>query len=124
MSFADRLGRILRGMGSGAADIDPDELLRRARAARDAAQGASGQAPPGSNSARQRPAGGELAKAYANLELTPPVTKDEAKAAWRNLMRKYHPDKHQDDPRKTEIANKVAGKLTEAYRLISESLDE
>ena len=53
----------------------------------------------------------------------PPSTLDEAKTAWRNLMRKYHPDKHQSDPKKAELANKVAARLTDAYRIVKEHLE-
>ena len=63
-------------------------------------------------------------KAYANLELTPPVTLDEAKKAWRKLMAKYHPDRHQGDARKEEVATKIAAKLTEAYRIVRKDLGD
>ena len=76
---------------------------------------------------RRRTRGGlsaEVRQAYANLEIEPPSSLEEAKAAWRGLMRKYHPDRHQQDPKKTEIATKVAARLTEAYRIVREHLGD
>lgn len=119
----ERLGRILRGLASGGpgsgagrrlADADPDDVLRDAGAAPPRAGGAARPAPGGLPP--------EVARAYANLELTPPASLEEAKAAWRKLMAKYHPDRHQDDSKKIELATKVAGRLTEAYRVVREHL--
>lgn len=114
-----RLGRILRGLagaGGRLADADPDDVLRDVGAA----------PPPPGAAPRARPQPGglppEVARAYANLELVPPASLEEAKAAWRRLMAKYHPDRHQDDPRKLELATKVAARLTEAYRIVREHL--
>lgn len=120
MDFTERLGRILRGFAGGGPrrprleDADPDDVLRDAGA------------PPRGGA---RPAGGPgpglppaVARAYANLELTPPATLDEAKTAWRKLMAKYHPDRHQGDDKKTELATKVAAQLTDAYRIVREHL--
>ncbi len=120
MDFGERLGRILRGFATGGGrrltDADPDDVLRDAGA----------QPPPrGSSSRASTSPGGlppEVARAYANLELTPPASLDEAKAAWRKLMAKYHPDRHQGDEKKLELATKVASRLTEAYRVVREHL--
>lgn len=127
-----RFQRILRGLSSGLGDVDPDEVLRAWREARARRQGADGPGPHGWDETRARArrhaasTGGGLApeiqRAYANLELTPPATLDEAKAAWRSMMRKYHPDKHQD-PGKAEVATKLAARLTEAYQIVREHLD-
>lgn len=124
MNFGERLGRILRGFATGGgrrlADADPDDVLRDA-----------GAAPPprsagaGARTRTTTPGGGlppEVARAYANLELTPPASLDEAKAAWRKLMAKYHPDRHQGDEKKLELATKVAARLTDAYRVVREHL--
>lgn len=123
MNFGERLGRILRGFATGGsgrrlADADPDDVLRDAGAE---------PPPPSSGGARPRAASGgglpaEVARAYANLELTPPASLDEAKAAWRKLMAKYHPDRHQGDEKKLELATKVAARLTDAYRVVREHL--
>lgn len=127
-----RFGRVLRGLGSRASDVDPDEVVKAWRQARQAQREAEGQQTEWEQTRERarrhaRSSGSglstEVERAYANLELTPPADLDQAKAAWRELMRKYHPDKHQGDPKKTELANKVAARLTEAYRLVKEHLE-
>jgi DnaJ-domain-containing protein 1 len=133
VDFARRLGRILRGVaGAPLHERDPDDVLREAGEASSAPGSAPGAAPgaapgsaPGSRSGGGQRGGGlpdEVARAYANLELTPPASLDEAKAAWRRLMARYHPDKHQQDERRQEVATKVAARLTEAYRVVREHL--
>lgn len=123
MDLGERIARILRGMASGGAgrrlaDADPDDVLRDAGAR---ARGARPSSPPPSGA---RPGGlsPEVTRAYANLELTPPASLEEAKAAWRKLMARYHPDRHQEDPKKLELATKVAARLTDAYRVVREHL--
>ncbi|MCA8922876.1 MAG: J domain-containing protein [Planctomycetes bacterium] len=96
-------------------DLDPDEILR---------QGGFDPKDFTSPADRAPAAQDEVTKAYANLELSPPVTLAEAKTAWRKLMAKFHPDRHQGDPRKEEIATKVAAKLTEAYRIVRKDLGD
>jgi DnaJ-domain-containing protein 1 len=123
VDFTERLGRILRGFATGGPgprrprleDADPDDVLRDAGAPPPHRGGATRAGGPGLPPA--------VAKAYANLELTPPASLDEAKAAWRKLMAKYHPDRHQGDERKLEVATKVAAQLTEAYRVVREHLE-
>ena len=62
-----------------------------------------------------------LARNYANLEV--PYGSDLAtlRAAWRQLMKKYHPDLHARDPEKRKIANDLTARLTQAYRDIEEA---
>jgi DnaJ-domain-containing protein 1 len=124
-SFFSRFERVLRGMGGRPlADQDPDDVLRQARAQAKARAQTAGARP---RRPQPAPGGGlppEVARAYANLELTPPASLDEAKTAWRALMRKFHPDKHQTDPGKTEIATKIAARLTEAYAVVREHLGD
>ena len=43
---------------------------------------------------------------------------DEVKSAYRRQMRRYHPDRHADDPEKVRIANEVSQQLREAYEAI------
>lgn len=129
MTFSSRLWRVLRGVSNDFEGVDPDELLKKLRAARQraqAAQSGSGQA-GGGNSSRGRGSGtktggvpSDVAQAYSRLEIPPASTIDEAKKAWRKLMRKYHPDRHQGDERKREVATKIAASLTESYELIKE----
>jgi curved DNA-binding protein CbpA len=42
--------------------------------------------------------------------------------SYRNLMRKYHPDRHTSSPEKQRAANEIAQGLTEAYKLLQKRL--
>ena len=57
----------------------------------------------------------DIRKFYANLELPIGAPLSEVKAAYRRLMRRYHPDRHQHDPARAKAANELAQKLREAY---------
>ncbi len=64
----------------------------------------------------------ELEKAYAALEI--PVGSDlkTAKRAWRDQLRKYHPDLHSSDAEKQKIAHDVSQQLNKAYDTIRDHL--
>jgi DnaJ-domain-containing protein 1 len=57
----------------------------------------------------------KIQRYYANLELPIGASLSEVKAAYRRLMRRYHPDLHQEDPAKAEVATKLAQELRTAY---------
>lgn len=59
---------------------------------------------------------------YANLELEPGASLDDVKRAYRDLMRRYHPDKHLGDPARHKAATKLAASLTEAYQALMKHL--
>ncbi|RLB47645.1 MAG: hypothetical protein DRJ42_25000 [Deltaproteobacteria bacterium] len=59
---------------------------------------------------------------YANLELEPGASLDQVKRAYRELMRRYHPDKHLGDPERHKAATELAQSLTEAHRELSKHL--
>ena len=65
----------------------------------------------------------ELASYYANLEIPYGSDLDTARAAWRRLMKKYHPDLHGADPEKRELANGLSAQLTHAYRELEAALN-
>lgn len=52
---------------------------------------------------------------YANLELEYGADFNKIKAAYRKLLKKYHPDFYQNDPKKQEAAIKITKKINEAY---------
>jgi curved DNA-binding protein CbpA len=56
-------------------------------------------------------------RAFAALELPLTATADDVRRAYRRLMDRYHPDRHAGDPEREAVANEVARRLTEAYRL-------
>lgn len=64
-----------------------------------------------------------LAKYYANLEVPygsdfPTVT-----AAWKRLLKRYHPDRHSTDPQKQQIANQLVQELNRAYDYLKHYLE-
>lgn len=63
-----------------------------------------------------------LAGYYANLELPYGANLEAVKAAWKRLMKQYHPDRHAQDPAKREVANALCAQLTHAYKELEKSL--
>ena len=59
-----------------------------------------------------------LAQYYANLEVPHGSSRQEIKAAWKRLMKRYHPDLHAIDPEKRAIASELTRQLTEAYKVL------
>jgi DnaJ-domain-containing protein 1 len=62
----------------------------------------------------------ELAQHYKTLGISPDADASELKSAYRQLMRKYHPDLHQDE-RKKKAATELATKISTAYAAIEKS---
>ena len=63
-----------------------------------------------------------LAGYYANLDLPYGANLAAVKAAWKRLMKKYHPDRHAQDPAKRQVANELCAELTRAYRELERAL--
>ena len=63
-----------------------------------------------------------LAGYYANLDLPYGADLAAVKAAWKRLMKKYHPDRHAQDPAKRQVANELCAELTRAYRELERAL--
>jgi DnaJ-domain-containing protein 1 len=84
----------------------------------DARAHAGQDARPPRERARGAPSDTDLRRWYANLELPYGATADEVRAAYRRLMRRYHPDRHHGDP----DAEKVAGELAQGLRRAYEGL--
>lgn len=68
--------------------------------------------------------GGEkpLRQYYANLEVDYDADLDTVKKNYRRLMRRYHPDKHSDDPEREKLATELSQELTRAYQVVSEHI--
>lgn len=108
-----------------------EELLRRrrARAARRAAGaaphdeapagGGTATAPRGSRSVQDQ----QLAQYYANLELRPGAPLEDVRRAYREMMARYHPDKHLGDPERHKAATELAQSLTRAYTALVAHLE-
>ena len=65
----------------------------------------------------------QIASYYANLELAYGAGRDDVRAAWKRLMKKYHPDLHAADPEKRRIANELTAELTNAYQHLDSALE-
>ena len=59
---------------------------------------------------------------YANLEVPYGADLDTVRAAYRELMRKYHPDRHSGDPERERLATQLTQELTRAYQAIESYL--
>lgn len=55
---------------------------------------------------------------YANLEVPYGSDLNTVKESYRRLMRKYHPDKHVNDPESEKLATELSQELTRAYAAI------
>lgn len=58
---------------------------------------------------------------YLILELTRDATPEEVKAAYRDKIRFYHPDRWRDDPEMHQRAEERTKELNEAYQVLSNS---
>jgi DnaJ-domain-containing protein 1 len=100
-----------------------DEAFRRMKeqAARGGGGGSSSSgssASAGSSGHRTRPKSGgdaQVAEWYRTLNLSPGADLAEVKSAYRQLMRKYHPDMHAGNPQKQKAANELSMRVTTAY---------
>ena len=63
-----------------------------------------------------------LAEYYANLELPYGSDLKTVRAAWRRMMKQYHPDRHARDEEKRRTADELTARLTRAYRELETAL--
>ncbi len=64
----------------------------------------------------------KLAGYYANLEVPYGSDLETVRAAWKKLVRKYHPDLHSSDPEKVKIATEIVKGLNQAYEALEKEL--
>ena len=68
---------------------------------------------------RVRPVPEEIRKDFEELGLTPDASAGECKAAYKKLLKLYHPDRHTGDPANLKKATEKSARLNAAYdRLI------
>jgi len=103
------------------AQREVDEALRRDRGGARPGAGSSSRA-AGGRPTPMGPTAGAVQSAYAALEVPIGSDFETVRKAYRTLMRKYHPDHHTATPEKQRDANKVAQRLTEAYKLLEARL--
>ncbi len=59
---------------------------------------------------------------YANLEIPYGSDLSRVKTAWKEQMKRYHPDRHSQDSEKRKVANELCAELTRAYQELERSL--
>ena len=120
MGLLDRLTRRDRPLADLSDAELEEELLRRRRER--AARRATGGAPEPKDA--DSPQKKQISQYYANLELRPGASLEDVRTAYRELMRRYHPDKHLGDPERHRAATALAQSLTGAYHALVEHLEK
>ncbi len=118
MSIFDRLARLAKSELNHLADKVSQRAQRHPR--RDEQAAPEEEVETGPRSGATSGAGGrfpkEIRDAYAALELPLGADREAVKKAYRELLRRYHPDKHQADPARAATATDLTRQLTEAQR--------
>jgi hypothetical protein len=126
-------------VGSARTARQSAERAARERAFRDAQARARAQAsqrrpPPSSSSRRSSTRGSararspfarkddKIARYYKILDLPYGADFDQVKAAYRKLIRKYHPDLHGGTPQKQKAATELTMRVTQAYNELEQHL--
>ena len=55
---------------------------------------------------------------FINLEVLPTASLEEVRRSYKKLLRKYHPDRHADNPQKQQMATRITQKLNASYQRI------
>jgi len=105
-----------------------EEILRRRReraakrggAAGDSAERSEKSAP--APKAPRSPQDQQIAQYYANLELPVGASLEDVRKQYREMMKRYHPDKHLGDPERHKAATALAQSLTRAYQALLDKL--
>ncbi|MCK5077590.1 MAG: J domain-containing protein [Calditrichia bacterium] len=64
-----------------------------------------------------------IAGYYTNLELPYGAGLKEVTAAWKNSLKKYHPDLHSNNPQKQQTAHQLVQGLNKAYEELKKNLN-
>lgn len=109
--------RIISKRVTELSDAELEEELLRRRRERAAKRGLVAHDANETASPRRHrtPQEQQLVQYFANLELKPDATAEDVRRAYRELMRKYHPDKHIGDPERHKASTELAQSLTRAY---------
>lgn len=123
MSLSRRLRRIVRAhLGSLRGDPDARPADPSVREEDEHASTAASTEPDSARSgAPDVPT--DVAKAYRALEVPVGSDRDTVKSAYRDLMKKYHQDRFQQDEEKREMAGTVSKRLNKAHDRILEYLE-
>ena len=126
MSILSRVNGWLRSelgarFGPGSWPRDPPAGRRQAgSASARQEQGAGRQPRPSNTGSGPDPV---LARYYANLEIPYGAGLDTVRAAWRRLVKQYHPDLHSADERKKRTATELVQGLNRAYEELTRHLE-
>jgi DnaJ-class molecular chaperone len=66
----------------------------------------------------------DMARCYANLEIPCGSDFRTVKKAWKQMLKKYHPDLHSRDKKKQQTATRLTQGLTTAYNEIKKAHKE
>ena len=118
-----------------AAQAAQDEFFRRARAQASqqtsraaGSTGASSRTGTGASAGSRGPRtpfgrqDQKIAEYYKVLDLPDGADFPQVKSAYRKLMRKYHPDRHNGNPKKLKAATELSVRVTQAYNALEEHL--
>lgn len=61
----------------------------------------------------------EIRQAYHDLEVAEGSGLEEVRRAYRRLLLRYHPDRHEDDPERRKTAIEITQRLSVAYKRIN-----
>ena len=86
--------------------------------------GASGASAGSQRAPRPGSTEAQLADWYKTLDVTPGADMAQIKSAYRQLMRRYHPDMHANNPQKQKAATELSLRVTSAYNGLVEHLDK
>lgn len=126
MSLASRFRRIIRAnigaMTGDSVDSPVDPSFDPGRT--DTATGDGPASSPDASAASEPTVPPEVAKAYRALEVPVGSDRDTVKKGYREMMKKYHQDRFQNDEERREMAGEVSKRLNLAYDRILEYLDQ
>lgn len=71
---------------------------------------------------RERKLDDRLRRFYSRLEIPAGSDLATVRKAWKEMMKRYHPDRHGNDPEKLATATRLCQELTEAYLELSRFL--
>ena len=112
MGIFDRISRLARSEANSLFD-----------SVSEAAQGVVGdRAPapePAPESAPSEAWPPEIQEDYAALELPLGADKDAVKDAYRDMVRRYHPDRHTGEPAKAQLANELTVRIRQSYERLN-----
>ena len=60
----------------------------------------------------------QLIRDFRNLECSPDDSLDTIKRSYKRLLRRYHPDRHADNPEKQRIATEITKELNAAFHRV------